>query len=85
MIEKVALALVTSARQLRPYFQSHKIIVKIDHFVKHVLRKPELVGRMIAWLVELLEFDIQFEPHRPVKAQAMVDFLAEFTEGIPDT
>ena len=62
LIEKVALALVTSARRLRPYFQSHPIIVKTDHPIRQVLKKLKLAGRMIAWSVELSEFDISFEP-----------------------
>ena len=33
-IEKVALAIVTMARRLRPYFQSHQIIVKTDQLIK---------------------------------------------------
>ena len=48
MIEKVVLALITSARQLRPYFQSHLVVVKMNYPIKQVLRKPELVGRMVA-------------------------------------
>jgi len=48
MIEKVALALITSARRLRPYFQSHHMVVKTKYPIKQVLRKPELAGRMVA-------------------------------------
>ena len=40
MIEKVALALITSTRHLRPYFQSHKVVVKMNFPIKQVLRKP---------------------------------------------
>nr|KYP67307.1 Retrovirus-related Pol polyprotein from transposon 17.6 [Cajanus cajan] len=58
MIEKLALALVTAARGLRPYFQSHQVVVKIDCPIKQILRKPKLSGRMIAWSVELSEFGI---------------------------
>ena len=70
---------MTSARRLRPYFQSHPIIVKTDHPISQVLKKPELTGRMIAWSVELSEFDISFEPRGPVKSQALADFIADLT------
>jgi len=33
---------------------------------------------MVAWSVELSEFDIQCEPHSPMKTQFMADFLVEF-------
>uniref|UniRef100_A0A151UI61 Reverse transcriptase RNase H-like domain-containing protein n=1 Tax=Cajanus cajan TaxID=3821 RepID=A0A151UI61_CAJCA len=61
MIEKLALALVTAAWRLRPYFQSHQVIVKNDYPIKQILQKPELTGRMIAWSMELSEFRIQYE------------------------
>nr|KYP45857.1 Retrovirus-related Pol polyprotein from transposon 297 family [Cajanus cajan] len=63
MIKKLALALalVTAARRLRPYFQSHQVVVKIDYPIKQILRKPELAGRMIAWSVELSKFGIKYE------------------------
>nr|KYP56267.1 Retrotransposable element Tf2 [Cajanus cajan] len=69
MVEKLALALVTAARRLRPYFQSHQVVVKTDYPIKQILRKPELVGRMIAWSIELSEFGIRYESRGPLKAQ----------------
>nr|KYP72275.1 Transposon Ty3-I Gag-Pol polyprotein [Cajanus cajan] len=79
MIEKLALALVTAARRLRPYFQSHQVVVKTDYPIKQILRKPELTGQMIAWLVELSEFGIQYESRSALKAQFLADFVAELT------
>ena len=36
---------------------------------------------MVAWYVELSEFNLQYEPHGPMKTQFMVDFLVEFAEN----
>jgi len=58
MIEKVALALITAARRLRPYFQSHTVIVKTNHPVQKILQKPDLAGRLSSWAIELSEFNI---------------------------
>lgn len=44
MIEKLALALVTSARRLRSYIQSPRIVVQIDYPIQTVLKKPKLIG-----------------------------------------
>nr|KYP60222.1 Transposon Ty3-I Gag-Pol polyprotein [Cajanus cajan] len=44
-----------------------------------ILRKPELAGRMIAWLVELSEFSIQYESRGPMKAQCLANFVPELT------
>ena len=34
---------------------------------------------MIQWAVELSEFDIKYLPRHAIKAQALADFIAEFT------
>ncbi|KAL0433406.1 UNVERIFIED_CONTAM: hypothetical protein Slati_2674900 [Sesamum latifolium] len=41
-IEKLALALVTTAHKLRPYFQSHPIMVLTNHPLKQVMAKPDV-------------------------------------------
>ncbi|KAG4907126.1 Hypothetical protein glysoja_046901 [Glycine soja] len=33
---------------------------------------------MVVWFIKLLEFDIQYEPHGPMKTQFMANFLKEF-------
>nr|KYP68865.1 Retrovirus-related Pol polyprotein from transposon 297 family [Cajanus cajan] len=81
-LEKTVLALVHTARRLRHYFQSHKILVRTDSPIVKVLRKPELAGRMVAWSIELSQFDVRFEPRGPIKAQSMTDFVNEFTPSI---
>jgi hypothetical protein len=43
-IEKLSLAVISTARRLRQYFQSHRIVVKTDYPIKQVLRKPDLAG-----------------------------------------
>ena len=37
---------------------------------------------MIQWAIELSQFDIEYHPRTAIKAQALADFIAEFT--IPD-
>ncbi|XP_020205587.1 uncharacterized protein LOC109790774 [Cajanus cajan] len=71
------------ARCLHHYFQSHKIVVRIDNPIAKVLRKPELEGRMVAWSIELSQYDIRFESRGPIKAQSMADFLNEFHPETP--
>ncbi|WJX63867.1 hypothetical protein P8452_48702 [Trifolium repens] len=78
-IEKLSLAVIVTARKLRQYFQSHKIMVKTDYPIKNVLRKPDLAGRMVAWSVELSEFDITFSPRGAIKSQILADFVLELT------
>ncbi|GKU95478.1 hypothetical protein SLEP1_g8835 [Rubroshorea leprosula] len=77
--EKAALAVVTSARKLRPYFQSHPIIVLTDQPLRQILQKPECSGRLIKWAVELGEFEITFQQRSAIRAQALADFVVECT------
>ncbi|KAK0590961.1 hypothetical protein LWI29_033729 [Acer saccharum] len=44
--EHVALALITAARKLRPYFQAHRIRVYTNWPLKLILQKPEVSGRL---------------------------------------
>lgn len=44
-LEKLAFALITTTRKLRPYFQFHQIVVLMNQPLKAVLQKPEVSGR----------------------------------------
>jgi len=73
-IEKAALAVVFSAQRLRHYFQSFTIIVMTNLPIRKVLQKADVAGRMVRWVVELSEFDVQYEPRGPIKGQVYADF-----------
>ena len=60
--EKIALALVVIARKLRPYFQSHTVLVHTKAPLRQILQNPKCSGRLAKWSVELSEFDIQYNP-----------------------
>ncbi|XP_009419888.2 uncharacterized protein LOC103999771 [Musa acuminata AAA Group] len=79
-IEKLALALVLSARKLRPYFQAHPVEVITSQPLRQVLTKFDVAGRLLKWAVELGEHDIRYVPRTAIKAQAMADFIAELTQ-----
>ena len=77
-IEKLAFALMVSARRLRPYFQAHTIRVLTEYPLKKVMQKPDVSGRLVNWAIELGEFDVEFYPRTAIKGQALADFLVEF-------
>ncbi|KAK3002494.1 hypothetical protein RJ639_022573 [Escallonia herrerae] len=78
-INKIALALIISAKRLRLYFQSHTIVILTDQPLRKVLLDPEASGRLVNWSIELGEFDIQYKPRTIIKAQALADFIVECT------
>ena len=80
-MEKLAFALITAARKLKPYFQAHTIVVLTNKPLKKAMSSPKAAGKMALWAVELSEFDIQYRPRTVVKGQVVADFIAEFTLG----
>ena len=78
-MEKLILALITTARKLRPYFQAHTIEIPTEYPMKQVLHKPETSGRLMKWAIELSEFDIRYKPKTTIKGQILADFVMEFT------
>ncbi|XP_073138042.1 uncharacterized protein [Henckelia pumila] len=76
-VEKLALALVMTARKLRPYFLSHPIVVLTHNPIGRILTRVDISGRLVKWTTKLSEYDIQYEPRSAIKAQALADFLAE--------
>ncbi|KAG7533238.1 Reverse transcriptase domain [Arabidopsis thaliana x Arabidopsis arenosa] len=77
MMEKLALAVVTSARKLRPYFQSHPVEVLTNQPLRTILHSPNQSGRLAKWAVELSEYDIEYKSRVSMKAQVLADFLTE--------
>lgn len=84
-IEKVSIALVETARRLRPYFVAHQIVVRTDQPIWQVLHRPDLEGRIIKWAVELSEFGIIYGSRSALKAQVLTDFIAEMTPTSTDS
>ena len=46
LIEKLALALVTTACKLKPYFQAHTIVVLTNKPLRRAMSNPKVAGRM---------------------------------------
>ncbi|XP_073137893.1 uncharacterized protein [Henckelia pumila] len=76
-IEKMDLALVITARKLRPYFLSHPVTVLTNSLLGRIMTHPDASGRLVKWSVELGEYDIEYQPRKAIKAQALSDFLTE--------
>lgn len=81
-IEKMALALIVAARRSRPYFQAHAITVLTDLPLKQVLQKPETLGGLMKWAIELGEYDLRYKPRTAIKGQVMADFIADLTPNM---
>lgn len=65
--EKMALALVITARWLRPYFQAHAIWDLTDQPLKAILHRLETSGWLVKWSIEINKFDIEYHPRGAIK------------------
>ena len=54
-------------------------MVMMDQPIKKSTNKPEVAGRMVQWVIELSQFNIEYHPRTAIKAQALTDFIVEFT------
>lgn len=61
-IKKLAYALVISERKLRPYFESHLIVVYTNAPLLQVFHKLDQSRRMLWWSIELCGQDVTFVP-----------------------
>ena len=75
----MAYSLLIASRKLRHYLQAHPITIYTDHPLKQVLQRPEASGWLLKWNIELSQFDLNFQPRRSIRGQAIADFIAEFT------
>ena len=56
-----------------------------DQPLKQILQQPNTSSRLLKWSIELSEFHISYRPRMAIKAQALADFIAEFThDATPD-
>ncbi|GMQ02271.1 hypothetical protein CsSME_00048578 [Camellia sinensis var. sinensis] len=80
-LEKLALALMMASRKLAHYFHAHTIIVLTEFPLKALFERADFSDRILKWAVELGQFDVKFQPCIAIKAQALADFVAEFSPG----
>ena len=79
LMEKLTFTLVTVAWKPKPYFQAHTVVVLTDKPLWRAMSNLEAARRMALWAIELSEFDVQYCPRTTIKGQAVVEFIAEFT------
>ncbi|GFS42083.1 hypothetical protein Acr_00g0078010 [Actinidia rufa] len=61
---------------------AHPIVILKDQPLKQIFQRPDTLGRLLRWSIELSEFDINYQPRLAIKVQALADFIAEFTHDV---
>ncbi|GAV89724.1 hypothetical protein CFOL_v3_33138, partial [Cephalotus follicularis] len=50
-----------------------------DKPLSQVLEKPDTLGRLVKWSVELGEYDVRYEARPVIKSQVLADFMGDNT------
>lgn len=64
-------------------FKEEHVKVVTDQPLKKILTRPEILGRVVAWSIELGEYNLEYVLRTSMKAQALADFIVECTFSRP--
>ena len=78
MMEKIAFALLVVSRKLRPYFQAHLVVITTNQPIRKIMNKIDAARRLIQWVIELGQFDVEYRTQVAIKAQVLANFIVEF-------
>ncbi|KAL6340431.1 hypothetical protein AAG906_006094 [Vitis piasezkii] len=84
MIERYCLALVWATRRLRNYMTEYSVhLISCLDPLRYLFDRPALVGRLMRWLVLLIEFDIHYVTQKSIRGSIVIDHLASlpFSDG----
>jgi hypothetical protein len=79
-IMKLTYGLLIIARKISHYIQFHWIKVHTSSTLGEILNNREATGKIAKWAIELSMYDIIYKPRTAINAQALSNFVAEWTE-----
>jgi hypothetical protein len=68
-------------RKLKHYFLVHTVRVVSDQLLACSLQSKEATWWITQWAVEIGQYDIEFISRRTIKFQALVNFIAEWSDS----
>ena len=69
-----------ATQKLLHYFTNHEVMVVTSYPLGDIVRNHDTAGRISKWALELMGHDIRYIPCTAIKSQALVDFVAKWTE-----
>ena len=79
--QKLAMGIHLASQKLAHYFQDHSVTVVSEAPLAEIMNNRYATGRIAKWVLDLLPYDIHYQPKKAIKSQALVDFLAKWTEA----
>lgn len=78
-LENVVYGLVITTRKLITYFQAHPFQVLTNQPLSSVLHNLTSSERLVKWVVELTQFEIEYHPRPLIKGYVLANFIVEYT------
>ena len=72
--------MLMATRKLLHYFTDHEVAVVTSYPLGDIVRNRDATGQISEWALKLMGHDITYIPRTAIKSQALVDFIAEWTE-----
>jgi hypothetical protein len=69
---KLIYAILVASKKLRHYFQAHRVVVVTSFPLRAILHNSNAIGNIAKWVVELVEFQLDFQPRHAVKSQVLL-------------
>jgi ribonuclease HI len=78
-MHKLIYFILVATRKLRHYFQAHGVMVVTSFLLRAILHNSNATSNIAKRVVELAEFQLNFQPRHAVKSQVLADFIVEWT------
>ena len=72
--------MLMATQKLLHYFTYHEVMVVTSYPLGDIIRNHDAAGQISKWALELMGHDIRYIPRTAIKSQALMDFVAEWTE-----
>ena len=79
-MQKLLYIVLMATQKLLHYFTDHEVTVITSYPLGDMIRNHDAVGWISKWALELMGHDIRYIPCTAIKSQALMDFVAEWTE-----
>src|SRR4051812_46827758 len=78
--QKLKMGIYLASKKRAHYFQDLSITIVSEAPLTEIMNNRYATGRIAKWAIDLLPYDIHYQPKKSIKSQALADFLAEWTE-----
>ncbi|XP_066318096.1 uncharacterized protein [Miscanthus floridulus] len=79
-VQKLLYTMLMATRKLLHYFIDHEVMVITSYPLGDIIHNHDTIERISKWALKLMDHDIWYIPPIAIKSQALMDFVAEWTE-----